>query len=260
MKQSGHGRFKVVLYDEPVDAAALIDALARTPVQAGLGRGAVRLLTLNGRTFVCRQYLHGGLFRAVTGDRFASGDRVKREAEVLRYLGEKGFPVVKPFCTIIEQRAFFRKLYLVTYLEDGSDLLKFLNGATPGARLRTIRALAGLMWELHRLGVFHPDLHIKNVLVKPGGGLVFLDFDRAERRAPTRDDAEWMLWRLDRFVEKMELQGEFRVRPVERMLFLRTFDRLSAYHLAESMQEREGVRKRRRRLGWLLESALYRRR
>ena len=260
MKQSGHGRFKVVLYDEPVDAGVLIDALARAPVQPGLGRGAVRLLTLDGRRFACRQYLHGGLFRAVTGDRFASGDRVNKEAELLRYLGGQGFPVVKPFCTITEKGAFFRKLYLVTYFEDGSDLLTFLNEAAPRARLRTIRALAGLVWELHRLGVFHPDLHIRNVLVNPGGRLVFLDFDRAERRAPTQGDAEQMLWRLDRYVEKMELQDELRVRPVERMLFLRTFDRLSAYRLAESMQEREGVRKRRRHLGWLLESALYRRR
>ena len=175
-------------------------------------------------------------------------------------MGDQGFPVVKPLCAIIEKGVFFRKLYLVTYFEDGPDLLKFLNGAAPRARLRTIRALAGLVWELHRLGVFHPDLHIRNVLVNPGGGLVFLDFDRAERRAPTQGDAEQMLWRLDRFVERMELQGELRVRPVERMLFLRTFVRLSGYRLAESMQAREQVRKRRRRLGWLLESAIYRRR
>ena len=67
-----------------------------------------------------------------------------------------------------------------------------------------------------------------------------------------------MLWRLNRFAEKKEKTGEFTATAEEKTLFLRTIERLSGLHIMKDMAAQLENRHLSYRLGWLLESLLYR--
>lgn len=124
-------------------------------------------------------------------------------------------------------------------------------------RLRAIRDLARFMWQLERLGIYHPDLHLRNVLVKKNGTLIFLDFDKALSKAVSRKNVEAMIWRLNRFAEKWEDKGYFRISIIERLLFVRTYSRLSGYNLEAEMAKKLKGKKLLSRAGWFAESILY---
>ena len=112
-------------------------------------------------------------------------------------------------------------------------------------------------WHLERLGIFHPDLHLRNVLVKKNGRLIFLDFDKASKRTISKKNVETMIWRLNRFAEKWEIKGYFRISILERLLFIRTYSKLSGYNLEEEMAKKLVTKKLLSRAGWFAESILY---
>jgi 3-deoxy-D-manno-octulosonic acid kinase len=255
------GRFTVISCAPVQDEAALLRRLAAAPVIAGKGRAGIRTIEIDGHRLVARQYTHGGLFRIFTGDRFFGGRRAIAEAEITEYLYRCGFPIVKPFCVVTERRVLTRRLYLVTFLEEGAvDLLQHIREASSKQRLRIARRLGEAFWRLERAGVFHPDLHLRNVVITGDGRLVFLDFDRARRRAIGRKDMQWMFKRLGRFVDKMERQGEFSATGLEKAVFLRAYARLAHYDPTADMARSAERDHLRHRMGWLLESLLYRKR
>ena len=108
-----------------------------------------------------------------------------------------------------------------------------------------------------QLGVYHPDLHLQNVLVTKAGNLVFLDFDRAYRKTVTKKDMESMFWRLNRFAEKKENTGELVITIEEKTLFLRTFEGLAGLHIMKDMAKQLESKRLSYKLGWFLESFLY---
>jgi 3-deoxy-D-manno-octulosonic acid kinase len=252
------GKFTIVYYASVQEPVAFLRALAEAPVIPGKGRGGISMVEADGRKLVARKYVHGGFFRVLTGDLFLDWRRALREAEIMSYLREKGCPVVTPFCVVVEQRSFAYRLHLVTVLEEGAvDLLRQLEASSRRQRLRIARQFAEALRHLEQAGVFHPDLHLRNVLVTPEGKLVFLDFDRARRKVIGRRDMESMLRRLGRFVDKMERQGRFSATELEKALFLRTYARLSGMDLTRGLArsvKRAGLR---HRVGWFVESLFY---
>ena len=252
------GKTIIVYYSTIPDSVALLHALADAPLIPGEGRGGIRMLQIHGQRLVARKYTHGGLFRMVTGDLFLDRRRATREAEIMDYLRETGFPAVRPFCAIAERRRFGWRLHLATFLEEGVvDLLKVLQSSSRKERLRIAQGLAGAFWKLALAGVYHPDLHPRNVLVTPEKRLVFLDFDRASRKVIGRKDARSMFRRLGRFVEKMEKQGQLRATTLEKALFLRTYARLSGMDMTEELAKPFFGAGAVKRIGWFVESALY---
>ena len=252
------GDFTAFYYGKEMDTDLLVRRLLEAPVEAKKGRGGIRLLGMGEKRLVCRQYLHGGLFRALTKDLFLSDRRCRREAEILAYLGRQGFPVAEAVCALSENRGLTKRLYLVTGLiEDSQDLLDYLNQSGPRQRLRTIKRFAQLLWRLEQAGIFHPDLHLNNVLVTPKKELLFLDFDKACRKAITEKDVESMLWRLARFADKMAKQGTFRAQQREKMLFLRTYERLSGHGIVAVMEKKSVRKGLLHKIGWAVESFLY---
>jgi tRNA A-37 threonylcarbamoyl transferase component Bud32 len=193
-----------------------------------------------------------------TADRFWSGRRAIAEGEIIEYLRTVGFPVVRPSCVVIEKRAVTCRLHLITFLEEGAvDLLQQLRASSPRQRRRIARGLGEAFWLLERAGVFHPDLHLRNVMTTPDNRLVFLDFDRARRKQIGHKDALWMFRRLGRFVDKMERRGDLSITGVEKALFLRTYARLSGYDPTGEMARSARRDRLRYRVGWLVESLLY---
>lgn len=252
------GRFSIFYYSSFLDPRALLDALSRAEPVEGKGRGGIKVAEVAGLKLVARKYVHGGLFRALTRDLFLSGDRAVSEAETLNHLRTRGLPAVAPFCVIVEHLFLTRRLHLVTHLEEGAvELLDHLAACTRRERLRYVRGLAELLWLMKQAGVYHPDFHLRNVLLVPGGRLVFLDFDRA-RVGPVSDaDMKATFRRLERFADKMTVEGKLKTGNEEKVLFLRAYARLSGVDFAREMQAAARRTSCLNRLGWFFESLLY---
>lgn len=254
------GRFRIIYYSTFVEPGLFIKNLLESEMHSGKGRGGIKIIEVDGLKLVVRKYMHGGLFRGITRDFFTSQKRVVAEADILTYLREQRFPVVSPFCALIEHSFLVKRLYLVTGLEEKSiNLLESFQQADKRQRLRLVKKLAHFFWMLEKAGIYHPDLHLRNVLVTPTQDLVFLDFDRARRKSVESKDAESMLWRLGRFVDKMERQGQSAVGSKEKALFLRVYDRLSGRDMGRSMERRAVTKGYIHRIGWFIESLIYRR-
>ena len=253
-----YGRLSVYFPGKPTDASRIVSRLHDAPVVGGKGRGGIRVIRDGDKVIASRKYLHGGLLRAITGDIFFSEGRALKELAVTRFLVEKGFPVVEPFAVAVEQGTIKKHLYFLTRFEEGAmDLLDFLNQAGPRARLKMIGRLARCLFSLGKLGVFHPDLHLNNILITREGEMRFLDFDKARLGRLDRDDMTRMFWRLDRFAEKMARKGHVTVSPKEKIFFLRVYGRLSGYDMVAEMKKEEKQKRASYRIGWFLDKLLY---
>jgi len=252
------GPFSVYFAGEALDPALLIRQIDTARKIEGKGRGGIRILDAGGLTLACRKYTHGGLFRALTGDTFFSGRRALKELEITSYLLEKGFPVIAPFAVIVEDYSIRKGLYFITLFEEGSvDLLQFLKVASRWTRYRMIRRLAGYIHLLVTLGIYHPDLHLNNVLITKAKEMKFLDFDKSRRGVVSTREVINMIFRLNRYAEKMEKKGVITFSMKERMLFLRTYQRLSGYDIIAEVTKKAKTKRAASRLGWFVEALLY---
>lgn len=255
------GTFSVYSVTDSIDPATLLDKFVRARTLEDKGRGGLKLLSINDTCLACRKYVHGGIGRALTKDLFLSTGRALKEIDVMLYLKAKGFPVVEPVGILVGEDFPFKKPHIITKFEDNvGDLLEFLKVSSTKQRRRAIRDLADSLRNLQNLGIYHPDLHLRNILVKDDGRLIFLDFDKARRKDVSGKDVENMAWRLNRFAQKWEKKGYFRVTGLERSLFLRRYSRLSGYNLEERMVGKMKTKNVLARIGWLFESMLYGRR
>jgi hypothetical protein len=252
------GRFSIYFVEETIDPPTLINLFRAAPAIEGKGRGGIGILKAGPFTLACRKYVHGGLFRVFTGDLFLTGGRALSEIETTCLLREGGFPVVKPFCAVVEDRLLTKRLYLLTlFEEDAEDLLQFLARSGAMTRLRTIRNLAVRLYQMERLGVYHPDLHLNNVLIGKDGDMLFLDFDKGRRGRLSKKDMARMFFRLNRFAEKMERSGAVTFTLKEKAFFLRTYRRVSGYDILSAMEGRVKAKSLSSRMGWFVERMLY---
>ncbi len=184
--------------------------------------------------------------------------RVVSEAEIMLYLRERGFPLPAPFAAVIEKLFVLKRLYLITVFEEETvGLLEYLETCNKRERMRAAKRLAELLWGLQQAGVYHRDLHLRNVLVTREHRLILLDFDRAAKKPLTTGNVESMVRRLVRFTEKMERQGRLAVGAGEKALFLRTYARLSGHDMTENMRRGRKTRGLTQRAGWFIESLLF---
>lgn len=258
LKKERFGSFVVTYRQGLIDPSLVMRQLSNPRDTIKRGRGEIKILSDGDRLLACRKYIHGGLLRAITGNTFFSEKRAATELETMMFLEENSFPVVRPCGYITKNNLCTKDLYFLTFFEENAvDFLDFLKSARRKERLRAVKNLACLLFEMGKLGVYHPDLHLQNVLVTKAGGLIFLDFDRACRRVVTKKDMGKMFWRLNRFAEKKENAGELVVTMEEKTLFLRIFERLSGLHIMKDMATQLESKRLSYKLGWLLESFLY---
>jgi hypothetical protein len=259
LKTEQYGNYTITCRERSVDAALVMGQLSRPHSVIRKGRGEIKILSIGDKLLACRKYIHGGLLRGITGNTFFSEKRAVRELEITKYLEENQFPVVTPYGYITESNCCAKSLFFVTFFKENiGDLLEFLKAAGRKERLRVIKGFARLLVEMGRLGVYHPDLHLQNVLVTKAGDLILLDFDKAFFKTVTKYDMERMFWRLNRFAEKKENAGDLIVTVQEKVLFLRTIERLSGYGIIRDMQGQLEGKRRSYRLGWFLDSLFYR--
>jgi 3-deoxy-D-manno-octulosonic acid kinase len=253
------GNLTIRYYDSFIDPGQLFNSMKEADPLPHLGRGGIKIIEVDGNSLVSRKYLHGGLLRLLTGDRFFSEKRCRAEVEIIHYLRGKAFPVVTPFATMVEKRFITYRLNLLTIFEQESvSLLDYLKTASHGDRMSMIGGFIHLFCRLQSLGVYHPDLHINNVLITSTHKLLLLDFDRAQKRDLTRKDRESMLWRLMRHINKMERLGRLKLDDKEKNHLLKTYSRMSGIDAKTTLARKARMGLYFHKVGSIVESLLYR--
>jgi tRNA A-37 threonylcarbamoyl transferase component Bud32 len=170
----------------------------------------------NGERMVLRQYSHGGLLRAITGNLYFFGARSFRELALAEEIRSCGIPTV-PSIGAIHHRfpfPFYQAYFLSMEVPRAIDLIQYFNEieAHPSReniplKRKTIRSVGLLIRQFHQAGFFHGDLQLKNIL-KEGDQLLLIDFDRSYRKSPLSVKERMKnLFRLNRSVDKWRRLG-----------------------------------------------------
>jgi len=169
-----------------------------------------------GKRVVLRQYSHGGLLRAITGNLYFFGARSLRELALTEEIRSCGIPTI-PSIGAIHNCIFFpfyQAYFLSVEVPHAMDLIQYFNGinARPSRediflKRKTIRSVGLLVRQFHQAGFFHGDLQLKNILVA-GDQLLLIDFDRSYRKSTlSARERKKNLLRLNRSVEKWRRLG-----------------------------------------------------
>ncbi|HET7394735.1 MAG TPA: lipopolysaccharide kinase InaA family protein [Candidatus Binatia bacterium] len=152
------------------------------------GRETLRTVALNnGENALIRTYRHGGVLRWITGKTFFSWPpRPFRELAITEELRRRGVPTVEVYGAGVEGifGPFYRGWLITRELKDSYDLWTALqNGFVRKWTVEKVfQSVATSLRLLHREGVYHSDLNLKNILVKaePAGVKGYIiDFDKA---------------------------------------------------------------------------------
>lgn len=151
------------------------------------GRGSISYVSLDGREFVLRRYLRGGLPARISRDRYLwlGEDRTRAFLE-LRLLGElarRGLPVPRPVAARYVRSGLTYRGELVTERLPGARSLaqRWVEGeATEADWVAAGRCIR----RFHDAGVQHADLNANNIMLDGRGGAWLLDFDRGRLRKP----------------------------------------------------------------------------
>lgn len=182
----------------------LHDFAARTQGSRALrGRGTAWAMTLGDRRVVVRHNRHGGIFAAITGDRFLAPTRAPHELEVSLALLARGVrtPEVLAYVLYPPGAVIQRSDVATAEVASGRDLADILGNDQPHAREAALAATADLVASLSRAGARHHDLNAKNVLVTRDGAWV-LDVDRVALDQRPAAALEGNLARLARSLRK----------------------------------------------------------
>ncbi len=186
------------------------EVLAEAGERCFSGRGRPSLLTLpDGSQAVLRRYLHGGMLGPLIGGFFIRSSRPIGELKATEAARTAGVRVPEILAALHRPiRPGLHEGYLLSRLiPDATDLATLLlDGAGDGADRWLFRTGVATR-RMHEAGIWHADLHVKNVLVA-ADELTLIDFDRA--RVPgtvSMRDRRLNLFRFDRSVVKLSLKG-----------------------------------------------------
>lgn len=179
------------------------------------GRGGSVKFDLNGRTYVLRQYLRGGLMQKLSRDRyFWLGRKRSRgwiEWQLLHDAEAAGLPVAKPLGVCIWRCGLIYRAAIITaYLENTQTLAEYLVHSSLQQPVWYL--LGSMIRKMQALGFRHPDLNANNLLIDQESNLYIIDFDKG-RRMKKLDDWQWSaLYRLQRSLLKIDKQKNLHYR------------------------------------------------
>ncbi len=191
------------------------------------GRGAAFGVTLGGQGAVVRHARHGGLLAPLLGDLFWGAPRFYREAALSRTLAGAKVRTPAVLAGVCYRLGPCHRADVVTAAVEGVDLVELFFGPAPptgAAREAVLGALGALVRRLHDAGFVHPDLQLRNLLVRGADGprpeAWLLDVDTCRPiRADGDADRARNLDRLYRSWAKWNrLRGE-RLTPRDRAVF-----------------------------------------
>lgn len=174
-------------------AARLLDPIQLETLLAtatgSVGRAATARVDAGGVACVVRQVTRGGVFGPWLGRAFADPRRPLDELVVTARLAAAGAAVPAALMAGVWRRGLAWHGIVVTRFESGArDGELYLRDAPEPARLARAAASAGVALRgFHDVGGRHPDLHVKNLLLRDRADacdVIVIDLDRARRTAP----------------------------------------------------------------------------
>ncbi len=159
-----------------------IDSLRKEAIEKGdirSGRephAVIHIPELSEERIIIRHSRHGGLFGYIAGDIFCKGNRFINELIASETAIEKGVNTAE-IIAVIKHRAFgpfYHIDVLSKEIPDSLDLVEFLTN--PQQRLKfterknIIEVVAQTIRKMHDAGLYHTDLHLKNILIQSTSG------------------------------------------------------------------------------------------
>jgi len=170
--------------------------------------------------FIIRNYRHGGLLGKLFGKVFYDGNRPLNEIYVNEIAFRKGVPTAEVIAiTKRKLWGLFYKADLISKEIHGAvDIAQFLKESSlrfiQKSKKSIIYALVRSIRNMHDAGIYHADLHLKNILLKGDSNGEFnayiIDLDKSVVLNELNIDQRIKnLLRLDRSIEKLRwLSGE----------------------------------------------------
>jgi tRNA A-37 threonylcarbamoyl transferase component Bud32 len=228
-----------------------------------MGRGEVLLIKGKQGEVAIRKYRHGGLLRRLTGDLFFFGARPFHEVAVTQEVRSSGVPTLEILAAIINRGwgGWYRGYLITTYLPTATDLISYLDKEPQGERRKAVIEKAGKAVKMmHKAGIYHADLHLKNFLVDEKKTKVYLiDFDKSKAFPRLRPSARMKnLKRLDRSAEKL-IQLGLSLTQGDKKTFCRVYTSgdMEIRPYVKTYMERYRWYQRLYRWGWWIARILY---
>lgn len=169
-------------------------------VTAG-GRAAAWFVAIQGRAAVLRHYRRGGLVARLVRDRYVwrgeDASRAFAEFDLMRTLWRAGLSVPRPLAAAVWVHGLTYRAAILT---------ERIESAIPLSATRDVAAWreAGVVVAgMHRMGVWHADLNVHNILVDAAARVWLIDFDRGRIGRLSARQREANLARLLRSVRKV---------------------------------------------------------
>ena len=193
-------------------------AAAHPESRALKGRGALHVVpsptpTADGR-WVVRHLTHGGLLAPLTGDLFLrlGTPRPFNELSLAVELSRAGIATPEVVASVVYPAGlFYRGDIARRWIPDAEDLAAVLfggDGLVVTDRAAALGAAGALVGDLHDVGLFHPDLNARNILIETtpeGLRAHILDLEKCRLEPPLGPHRrETMLKRLRRSLQKFE--------------------------------------------------------
>lgn len=216
-----------------IGIATCVDVQQHAAASSHYGRGALTAVALtDGETALVRPYRHGGLLRGLTGQWFFTWPpRPFRELVITEELRRRGLPTVEVYGACISRGIgpFYRGWFVTRELPGALDLWSALEQRLVErfGQDEVLRAVAASVRSMHREGVYHSDLNLKNILLREetaGMASYIIDFDKAKLflgRLP----AELIKKNLDRL-----LRSARKLDPDQRYLSQASWQRLVEFY------------------------------
>ena len=170
--------------------------------------------SLGNVSFVVRDYCHGGLFGKILRDIFWNSLRPLRELSICEAAGKSGIKTSEVIA-IVKNRVLgpIYKCRLVSKEITGAiDLMELLFNPEENKlvvrKRQIINKTAKAVKEMHGAGIYHADLHLKNILIQSAAvgkvDVYIIDLDKSRQYEKISLHQRMRnIMRLDRSVEKM---------------------------------------------------------
>jgi 3-deoxy-D-manno-octulosonic acid kinase len=195
-----------------LDRAGVRAALAAAT--GATGRARIAHIEVDGAQLVLRGVRRGGLIGPLLGGAILGPDRPLREIAVTAALRSAGAPVPRPAFAGAYRSGIGGLVWngvVATWFEaDACDAEAWLRDvASPTTLPRALANAGSAVRRFHDAGGWHPDLHVKNLLVRERGDdceILVIDLDRARIEAQLAPAARMaQLMRLYRSLLKRDL-------------------------------------------------------
>jgi len=203
-----------------------------------------------------RRYVRGGIPGRFLKETYlkCGPPRPLKELEISEYARAQGIATPEVLAAAFERVSpfFYRGAIAVREVAPSSDLQaelladnsRSLNSQAIRKKRRMIDALGRLIAKMHAAGIYHADLHLKNVLLAEKGEqseLYLLDLDAAKIFRPLSDFRKCMnLLRLFRSVQKVNRRRQVVTRG-DVVRFLRAYTEESSRSARELLERLKGL-------------------